>query len=109
MHRTNATEGVRRLCYSAPGARMHRCRAGRGARVWASVSHGRAEPRWSAGAPTVYRDDSLQRRQYPIGVTQVWRTACAFPKKEKDGCMNLFTIIGVVVVVLFIVGYLKFY
>ena len=49
-----------------------------------------------------------QRRQHLIGVTQVWRTACAFPKKEKEGCMGIFTIIGVVVVVLFIVGYLGF-
>ena len=49
-----------------------------------------------------------QRRQHPIGVTQGGRTACAFPKKAKDGCMNLFAIIGVVVVVLFIVGYLGF-
>ena len=50
-----------------------------------------------------------QRRQHPIGVTKVWRTACAFPTKEKESCMNLFAIIGVVVVVLFIVGYLWFY
>jgi hypothetical protein len=48
------------------------------------------------------------RRQHPIGVTQFWRTACAF-SQDKEGCMNLFTIIGVVVVVLFIVGYLRFY
>jgi hypothetical protein len=48
-----------------------------------------------------------QRRQHLIGVTQVWRTACAFPQ-EKEGCMGIFTIIGVVVVVLFIVGYLGF-
>ena len=50
-----------------------------------------------------------QGRQHLIGVTQVWRTACAFPKKEKDGCMNLFALIGVVVVVLFIFGYFRFY
>ena len=53
--------------------------------------------------------NTLQRRQHPIGVIQVWHTACAFPTKEKDGCMNLFAIIGVIVVVLFIVGYLRFY
>jgi hypothetical protein len=35
--------------------------------------------------------------------------ACAFPTKEKEGCMNLFVLIGVVVVVLFLVGYLRFY
>ena len=29
--------------------------------------------------------------------------------KGKGGCMNLFAIIGVVVVVLFIVGYFRFY
>jgi hypothetical protein len=50
-----------------------------------------------------------QRRQRLIGVTQVWRTACAFPKKEKDGGMNLFALIGIVVVVLFIFGYFRFY
>ena len=31
------------------------------------------------------------------------------PTKEKESCMNLFAIIGVVVVVLFLVGYLRFY
>ena len=45
------------------------------------------------------------RRQHPVGVTQGGHIACAFPQ-YKEGCMNLFTIIGVVVVVLFIVGYL---
>jgi hypothetical protein len=50
-----------------------------------------------------------QRRQRLIGVTQVWRAACAFPKKEKDGGMNLFALIGAVVVVLFIFGYFRFY
>jgi len=44
-------------------------------------------------------------RQHPVGVTQVWRTACAFPK-YKESYMGIFTIIGVIVVVLFIVGYL---
>jgi len=52
--------------------------------------------------------NNLQRRQHPIGVTQVWRTACAF-SQDKEGCMNLFAIIGVVVVVLFILGYFRFY
>lgn len=41
----------------------------------------------------------------PGRVTQVWCTACVFPK-YKESCMGIFTIIGVVVVVLFIVGYL---
>ena len=52
--------------------------------------------------------NNLQRRHHPIGVTQIWRTACAFPQ-EKEGCMSLFTLIGVVVVVLFIFGYFRFY
>lgn len=48
-----------------------------------------------------------QRRRHPIGVTQGRRRTCAFPQ-EKEGGMNLFTIIGIVVVVLFIAGYLGF-
>jgi len=48
-----------------------------------------------------------QSRQHPIGVTQSGRITCAFPQYQEDG-MNLFTIIGIVVVVLFIAGYLGF-
>ena len=43
----------------------------------------------------------------PDRLAQGGHTACAFPQ-EKEGCMGIFTIIGVVVVVLFIVGYLGF-
>ena len=43
-------------------------------------------------------------RQHPMSVTQGGRITCVFPTYKEDG-MNLFTIIGIVVVVLFIAGY----
>jgi hypothetical protein len=62
----------------------------------------------------VLRPDGRMVPQQPTSTTApdrrdpVLAHACAF-SQDKEGCMNLFTIIGVVVVVLFIVGYLRFY
>jgi len=63
----------------------------------------------------VLRPDGRMVPQHPTETTAPdrrdpgWAHRVRVPKKEKDGCMNLFAIIGVVVVVLFIVGYFGFY
>jgi hypothetical protein len=44
----------------------------------------------------------------PDRLDPVWGAQRARSHRKKEGCMGIFTIIGVVVVVLFIVGYLGF-
>jgi hypothetical protein len=49
-------------------------------------------------------DEIQANESREIGLTHVWRTACAFPK-VKESHMNIFTIIGVIVVIVFVLGY----